>query len=66
MGTYSKIQQVCLFVIFFRCLGLNDAICTDAQKERIASRGGVTSSQGLPLEKKKVDSKNATIEQGTS
>jgi len=66
MGIYSKIKQVCLFVIFFQCLGSNDVIWTDAQKERIASRGGVTPYQELPLEKKKVDSKNATIDQGTS
>ena len=65
MGTYSKIKQVCLFVIVFGSWAQNDVTWIAAQKGRIASRGGVCSMK-LPLEKKKVESRNAAIEQGTS
>jgi len=65
MAIYSKIKQVCLFLIclFFSMLGAHNLAITQG----IESQAVVEFApyQKLPLEKKKVDSRNATIDQGT-
>ena len=53
MGTYSRIEQVCLFVVFFGASAQNVVIWIDAQREQITSRRGVCSvSQATTGEEK--------------
>ena len=62
MGIYLKIKQVCICAFFFM-LRLTSTRLLDLGNE---SQAVVEFApyQKLPLEKKKVDSRNATIEQG--
>jgi hypothetical protein len=67
MGTYSKVKQVYPSAIFFSMLELNMTRPVLMHKGK-ESQAVVkfASYQKLPLEKRKVDSRNATIDQGTS
>ena len=65
MAIYSKIKQVCLFLtcLFFSIPGAHNVADTQGNESQTVVE--FAPYQKLPLEKKKVDSRNATIDQGT-
>jgi len=65
MAIYSKIKQVCLFLnsLIFSMPGTHDVAITQGNESQAVVE--FAPYQKLPLEKKKVDSRNAAIDQGT-
>jgi len=66
MAIYSNIKQVCIFVtsLIFSMPGAHNGVA-DTQGNESQTVVEFAPYQKLPLEKKKVDSRNATIDQGT-
>jgi regulator of nonsense transcripts 3 len=65
MAIHSKIKQVCLFItsLFSSMPGTHNIAITQGNESQAVVE--FSPYQKSPLEKKKVDSRNATIDQGT-
>ena len=61
MGMYSKIKLVCICTFFFYAGAHDDLLSQGNESQAVVE---FAPYQKLPLEKKKIDSRNATIEQG--